>query len=113
MKASQLPRKIAEQLRQQKFLAELSRLKLQLPEMEYKFHPKRQWRFDYAWPDLKIALEQEGGVWTRGRHTRGAGFVADLEKYNRAAISGWTVIRVTVEQMDTLEAVTLLREVLV
>jgi hypothetical protein len=30
-----------------------------------------------------------------GRHNTGAGLVADLEKYNTAAILGWMVIRVT------------------
>lgn len=36
---------------------------------EHKFHPIRKWRFDYAIPEHKIALEVEGGVWTGGRHT--------------------------------------------
>ena len=31
---------------------------------EFKFHPVRKWRFDYAVPEHKIALEVEGGVWT-------------------------------------------------
>lgn len=69
------------------------------PELEHRFHPVRRWRFDYAWPDLRIALELEGGVWTRGRHTRGSGFVADLEKYNEAALGGWLLLRVTPRQL--------------
>lgn len=60
---------------------------------EYKFHDKRKWRFDFANPSLKIAVECEGGVWVRGRHNRGIGFLNDMEKYNEAAIMGWRVLR--------------------
>ena len=63
------------------------------PEREYRFHPTRRWRFDLAYPDLKIAFECEGGVWSRGRHNRGQGFINDCEKYNEAALLGWTVYR--------------------
>ena len=62
-------------------------------EVEYKFHPKRKWRFDFANPVLKIAIEQEGGVWISGRHNRGKGFLNDMEKYNQAVILGWKVLR--------------------
>lgn len=60
---------------------------------EYKFHPTRQWRFDFAFPHHKIAIELEGGIWTGGRHTRGKGFESDCEKYNEAAKAGWLVLR--------------------
>lgn len=63
------------------------------PEREYKFHPKRRWRFDFAWPDYRIAAEIEGGVWSGGRHTRGSGFSKDCEKYNNAVLLGWRVLR--------------------
>lgn len=66
-----------------------------VPEIEYRFHPLRRWRFDFAWPELKMALETEGGVWSGGRHTRGKGFIDDCEKYNTAAVMGWLVLRVT------------------
>lgn len=29
---------------------------------EHRFHPTRRWRFDFAWPDEKVALEVEGGT---------------------------------------------------
>ncbi len=65
------------------------------PEREYRFHPTRRWRFDFAWPEKMLAVEIEGGTWSRGRHTRGAGFEADCEKYNAATLLGWRVLRFT------------------
>lgn len=62
---------------------------------EFRFHPTRRWRFDFAWPEKKIALEYEGGSFVGGRHTRGAGYERDAEKYSVAAIMGWCVIRTT------------------
>ena len=65
------------------------------PILEHRFHPVRLWRFDLAWPDSRVAVECEGGVYTRGRHTRGKGFEADCEKYNAATARGWKVFRCT------------------
>jgi very-short-patch-repair endonuclease len=64
-----------------------------MPEREYKFHPIRKWRVDFAWPGLKLAVEIEGGIWTRGRHTRGVGVLGDMEKYNALASMGWRLLR--------------------
>lgn len=69
--------------------------KLPMPTPEFRFEPSRRWRFDWCWPDHKIALEIEGAVWTRGRHTRGSGFMKDMEKYNHAAQLGYRVFRCT------------------
>ena len=68
-------------------------------QTEYKFHPHRRWRFDYANPELKIAVEQEGGVWISGRHNRGKGFLGDMEKYNAAIVMGWRVLRYPPDKM--------------
>lgn len=73
---------------------------------EFKFHPKRRWRFDYAIPEHKIAVEVEGGVWTGGRHTRPQGFLGDIEKYNTATLMGWRVFRTTPD--DLLKTATLI-----
>lgn len=70
-------------------------LQVVLPEREYAFHPVRRWRFDFAWPELRLAVEVEGGVYSHGRHNRPQGFIGDTEKYNAAAEAGWTVLRYT------------------
>lgn len=76
---------------------------------EYKFHPERRWRFDYAIPEHKIALEVEGGVWTQGRHTRPQGFLGDIEKYNTATLMGWRVFRTTPTDLYRTATINLLK----
>ena len=82
------------------------------PIPEYRFARPRRWRLDYAWPWHKVALEVEGGAWTGGRHTRGSGFVADIEKYNELAVRGWRLVRVVPKALLTSETVELLRRAL-
>lgn len=94
---------------------------------EYRFAPPRKWRFDfvvarkvspeYQWKFMGsrvpfIALEIEGGVWTQGRHTRGSGFVKDMEKYNRAAVLGWRVLRTTPDQLCMQDTIDMIKEAL-
>ncbi|MEX3555278.1 MAG: hypothetical protein VB131_01155 [Burkholderia gladioli] len=69
--------------------------RLQEPVREYRFDASRRWRFDFCWPDVGVAVEIEGGIWSGGRHTRGSGFEADAVKYNAAAMQGWRVLRFT------------------
>lgn len=63
------------------------------PEKQYRFHPTRKWRFDFAWPDLKIAIECEGGIFVNGGHNRGKIYSSNCEKYNQAVILGWRLLR--------------------
>lgn len=80
------------------------------PVPEYLFHPKRNWRFDFAYPKHRIALEVEGGTWTGGRHTRGKGFADDCRKYNEAALMGWRVFRFTSDMIQAGDAVNTVAE---
>lgn len=66
---------------------------------EYKFHPARKWRFDFAIPEYKIAIEIEGGIWLIGRHNRPISMIKDFEKYNEAAKLGWRILKYTPEQV--------------
>jgi len=73
-------------------------------EAEYRFHPTRRWRFDFAWPELKLAVEVDGGTWTYGRHSRPLGIEQDCEKYGEAQLLGWTVYRCTGSMVKTGKA---------
>jgi hypothetical protein len=70
---------------------------------EHKFAEGRRFRFDYYLDFLTsgIAIELEGGVWSRGRHTRPSGFLNDMEKYNIAASMGILVFRVPSHDIST------------
>lgn len=92
------------------FLAECKKARLPAPEEEYKFHPSRKWRFDFAWPDKMLAVEIEGGSWSGGRHTRGSGFEKDCEKYSTAAAMGWRIMRFTTGQVENGLAIGLVKE---
>lgn len=70
-------------------------------EQEYKFHPERKWRADFLITGKKILVEVEGGIWSGGRHTRGKGYLGDMEKYNEAAAMGYTVLRFSTEQVKS------------
>lgn len=70
------------------------------PVAEFRFHPQRRWRFDWAWPDRKLALEEDGGVWIRGRHNHPTGYLADMEKLNAAVELGWRVLRYATGRVD-------------
>ena len=80
------------------------------PVLEHRFHDVRKWRMDFAWPDLLIAVEVEGGTWAGGRHTRGAGFEKDCEKYNTAALLGWRVYRFTSSMIKSGRALETIEE---
>ncbi|CAB4145100.1 hypothetical protein UFOVP891_22 [uncultured Caudovirales phage] len=81
-------------------------------QCEYQFHCTRRWRLDFAWPEKLIAVEIEGGIWTNGRHTRGAGFEADCEKYAELSIAGWRLIRVSPGQINSGQALDWVRRAL-
>ncbi|MCA2455812.1 MULTISPECIES: endonuclease domain-containing protein [Vibrio] len=94
------------------FLFQIKSMGLALPEKEYRFHETRRWRFDFAYPEQQLAVEVEGGTWAGGRHTRGSGYEKDCEKYNEAALRGWSVLRFTGSMIKSGKAVETLKEAL-
>ena len=96
-----MPKSILEQT----LLFQIRAVGLPEPEAEYRFHPTRRWRFDFAYPDHKIGIECEGGTWSGGRHVRPNGFADDCEKYNEAAMMGWGVLRFPAGMIKSGEAI--------
>lgn len=91
------------------------------PEREHKFHPSRKWRFDFAFPEQKLAVEVEGitfygknkdGSMKLGRHQSGKGIEADLEKYSEAMRLGWSIYRCSQKMVRTGYAIDVIRELL-
>ena len=80
---------------------------------EYKFHPKRRWRLDFAWVDQKIGVEVEGGIWLpRSGHNTGVGISRDGEKGNALTLLGWKLIRVTGKMIKNGEALNIIESIL-
>ena len=75
--------------------------------MEHRFHPERRWRLDYAHLVTKTAIEINGGIWSGGRHVRGAGYLRDREKINAAQMLGWRVFELGTGQVtpDNVQAI--------
>ncbi len=72
---------------------------LPAPVPEWRFHPTRLWRLDWAWPDYLIGVEQDGGLWVSGRHSRGAGRLGDYEKDREAMVLGWRIGRFSPQEV--------------
>jgi hypothetical protein len=74
------------------FLAALAQAGIPAPVAEFKFHPVRKWRMDFCWLDRKLALEIQGGIFSNGRHSRGAAMLKEWEKLNTAAGMGYRLL---------------------
>lgn len=81
-------------------------------DREYKFHPMRKWRFDFAYPEKKVAVEIDGIIWQAGggRHNTDK----DRDKINNAVAMGWRVLRFSGSQIknDPGECISLLSKTL-
>lgn len=92
------------------FINQLKQTGLPRPdESEYLFAKEigRKWRADFAYTEIRLLVEIEGGEFINGRHNRN--LRGDAEKYNSAVLLGWKVLRFTGsmlksgEAMDTME----------
>ena len=85
-------------------IQQLKTLKIEF-EQEFQFHTTRKWRADFHIKNTKLLIEVEGGIWSGGRHTRGKGYIGDMEKYNAATMMGYQVLRFSTEQVTSRFAI--------
>lgn len=83
-----------------KLARELKALKINF-QKEFQFCESRKWRADFHLVDFGILVEIEGGIWSGGRHTRGKGYIGDMEKYNSATMMGYQVVRFSTAQVKS------------
>tara|TARA_R110001592_G_scaffold186345_1_gene430703 strand:- start:235 stop:660 length:426 start_codon:yes stop_codon:yes gene_type:complete len=74
-------------------------------ERELMLIPGRRFRFDFLLAQFALVIEVEGGTWSGGRHTTGAGFRSDCFKYNSALELGYRVLRYTTDMVTRGEAI--------
>lgn len=81
--------------------------KLPEPVREFRFHETRLWRFDFAWPTMKFAVEVQGGC-----HSIKMRLHKDIQKRAHALMAGWTVLEVDPEAVRSGEAIAWLKALL-
>lgn len=92
---------------------QIKALGIPAPITEYRFFPERMWRADFAWPNHKLLVEYEGGIFARsmgkgqeyGWHQSTQRMLTDMEKYNRAALLGYRVLRYSPREVRSGKAV--------
>jgi hypothetical protein len=67
---------------------------------QYHFHPLRKWSFDFAWPELRVAVEIQGGTFIRGRHVTAQGYWGDRIKVNAALRLDWKVFELVAADVE-------------
>lgn len=85
------------------FLEQLRQAMLPEPEREYRFATPRRYRLDFAWPDRKLGVELEGGIFRSGPqgHSSIGGIKRDMAKHNLAVSLGWRVYRFHVDDLNS------------
>lgn len=90
------------------------------PKRQYRFGD-RKWAIDFAWPDHKLAVELEGGIFrSLGRKANPRGgwhqsiqrYLSDMEKHNALNIAGWTLLRYAADRVENGDALMEIESVL-
>lgn len=91
-------------------LVQIRAARFPAPKEEVLFHPTRKWRFDLAWPDFKIAVEYQGGIFSRlASHSSVTNMLRDQEKANEAVLHDWILITVNARTVISAQAINWIR----
>ena len=71
---------------------------------EYQAIPGRRFRFDFCWVKERLAVEINGGTYSRGAHARPLGIKRDYEKGNLAVQFGWRVLQFDADMVKSGQA---------
>ncbi|MEI6872784.1 MAG: hypothetical protein WCL08_10930 [Verrucomicrobiota bacterium] len=96
------------------FAFQVRALKMLAPVRNYRFLPGRKFEIDFAWPELMVGIEIQGGIWRTGggAHSRPANIERDIEKHNLLLDHGWRVWQFTTQAVKSGEAVQKMQQVL-
>lgn len=86
---------------------------VQVPRKDGKNIPGK-WLFDFAWPEFKLIVEIDGGVFMAGggAHSHPVDIKRNMAKQNDATLAGFVIIRFMPEQVKKGEAIAFTQRVL-
>lgn len=63
-------------------------------EQQFRIPPKK-YLYDFHIIEEQLLIECQGGIWTSGKHTRGAGYEKDCQKMIYAQLCGYRIFYFT------------------
>lgn len=72
----------------------------------------KDYRYDFAHIEKRVAVEINGSVWQKGGHNTGKGLIRDYDKLNQAQLQGWQVYIFTPQQVKSGHAINTILQLL-
>lgn len=82
------------------------------PVRQHFYAPPRKLRADFAWPERRLLVEVQGGVFNRKAHGSITGVLADIDRLNAATIAGWHMLRFVPDQVKNGSALAVIESVI-
>ena len=96
-----------------RFKLQLRANKIYVFKEQYRFHPTRQWKIDFAFPSAKLGIELDGAIFgKKSGHNTGVGILRKMEKSNELQKMGWRIFSFSGDQVKSGYAINYILEVL-